>query len=71
MTVSSRTARRVTQFEGQHLCRPCKFPAIVVVTQSLLDWWTDRYSDDEIVELAELMWGPRSSWPANPPSLRL
>ena len=71
MLLSARASREAVRQERDHVCHPCRFPSVVVVTQPLLDWWTDRYEVEEIVEIAEGMWGPRSSWPTNPPQLRL
>lgn len=71
IVVSARTDRRVAQQQGVHLCQPCRYPAMIVVTDALLEWWTDRYGTAEIVELAEGLWGSRSDWPENPPQLRL
>jgi len=71
MILSARASREAVRQQREHVCHPCRFPSVVVVTQPLLDWWTDRFTDEEIVELAEQMWGPRSSWPTNPPQLLL
>lgn len=34
----------------------------MLVTDSLLDWWESRFSKDDLVEIAEALWGRRESW---------
>jgi hypothetical protein len=44
------------------LCDSCKRPARIRVTVSMKRYWQSLYTEAEIVELAEAIWGPRDEW---------
>lgn len=69
--LSAGTSRRYARTGVTPLCRPCRFPPIIVVTDQMIDYWTTRFDEQELVEIAEGMWGPREQWASSPPQLRL
>lgn len=50
--VSQTYARRVSNGQFAGICRNCRYPTRIHVTQAHRNYWTDRYSMDEIRELA-------------------
>jgi len=69
--LSGRASRDAARAGRSPICFSCRYPPIIVVTDALKGWWTNRYSTEEIVGLAEGMWGDRDGWAADPPQLRL
>ncbi len=55
--LSTRNARGIERGEMSGLCHHCRYPNLREVTENEAEafarWWLDRYSDEEIAELAE------------------
>lgn len=60
--LSYRASTELKRTKRLPVCQRCRFPVAVVVTEGLLDWWRQRFTEDEIVYLAEALWGPRYLW---------
>lgn len=48
--IAARNARRYV--DRPYMCADCRNPAKIVVTQQLRDYWLDRFTVDEILQLA-------------------
>ena len=60
--VSSRTIR-LARAQGRDLyCGLCRKPATIHVTSMHRTFWIERMTLEQIVELAETIWGPREAW---------
>lgn len=45
------------------VCRSCRFPRAVVVTDALVEWWRDEgFTPETALPLAEAVFGPREAW---------
>lgn len=64
--VSTETARKIRYGRASGLCLPCGKMAgpNVRVTASMRRFWLDRFTEEQIVEMAEALFGPRSRWPS-------
>lgn len=60
--LSYRATSELKRTKRPPICQSCRYPRVIVVTQPLLEWWKERFSEAECVEMAEAMWGPRYLW---------
>ena len=54
--LSARNARGIERGESSGLCGRCRYPNLRAVTEEeatrLARWWLDRFTDDEVADLA-------------------
>jgi hypothetical protein len=68
--VTQRTARRIRSGELSGLCDACRYGgAGVVVTDTLRQWWLDRFTLNEIFVLAAGLASPESEWHDTVPTI--
>lgn len=62
---SARQARAIRLGDHSGRCGECRRleNTPIRVTTELRRYWTSRFTHDELVELAEGMWGRRDTWP--------
>ena len=61
--ISERSERRRRVGQRSSLCPHCsRRRRDLVVSQAMMDWWRQQYTDEEVVELAEQVWGDVSTW---------
>jgi hypothetical protein len=61
-TLAYRSASEMRQQGRQPICKLCKRPALVLVTDDMYGFWSDRFSEEEVLWMAECIWGPRETW---------
>lgn len=63
-SVTARRARQIRAGDGVPRCDSCRSSAAVRVnvTDAHREFWQERFTETEIVEMAEAIWGPRSQW---------
>lgn len=55
--INDRSYRRKMQEGRPHICRLCRQIRSVQPSQSDRNYWTTRFSQQEIVEMASAIWG--------------
>lgn len=64
-SISARREREIRQGgKGKPTCKDCRFGGklVIEVTDLHRRWWRAQYTEAEIVNLAEDMFGPMSEW---------